>query len=137
MKKVLVVFLVFAYMNCYMGCTSTKIVQIGVEDNELNTNGNDMPLTIITYDSVHYYFEENSYTFKNDTLIGRGLKNNEEQMKWIKIPFGEIQKIHGEQKEYSSLKTVVLVVVLLGVVLFVLAWGTSAALSEMNVLEGS
>ena len=43
MKKVFIMFLVFAYLNCYMGCSSKKMIIFPV--NELYTESKEFDVT--------------------------------------------------------------------------------------------
>jgi len=82
MKKVFIVFLVFAYLNCYLGCYSSKTTVIpvgeftanskwvGVNFDELVKSTNKNSLKVITTDSTEYNFDANTYQFKNDKLYG-------------------------------------------------------------------
>ena len=125
MKKVLSVILVFAYLNCYMGCFNSTIVPVAVVENELDTKRNDMALQVVTVDSLHYIFEENSYRFINDTLIGKAQEiplfiyqqNYIEQKKWVKIALSEIYQMNKEVKKIEVLKT--FGVILTGCVVFI------------------
>jgi len=57
-KKVLIVFLIFAYMHCYLGCTTTRSYVVGGSElNESLNHGNEYPIQIITLDSTRYAFE--------------------------------------------------------------------------------
>ena len=96
-----------------MGCFNSTIVPVAVVENELDTKRNDMALQVVTVDSLHYIFEENSYRFINDTLIGKAQEiplfiyqqNYIEQKKWVKIALSEIYQMNKEVKKIEVLKT--------------------------------
>ena len=86
MKKLLIVLLIFAYMNCYFGC-ATKYV---FTDKELDTGTNNDNLIVVTKDSIHYYFDANMYRFENDSLDGIAKINDEEKKQRVKIALEDI-----------------------------------------------
>ena len=115
MKKVLIVFLIFAHMNCYLGCAKKFIIT----DKELDTETNDNNLFVsiknpvfhmripehdtkdstdsllnpyVPWDSLHYIFEANMYRFKNDSLDGIAILYNTEQKEMIKIALNDIAR---------------------------------------------
>ena len=69
MKKVFILFFVFAYMSCYLGCAA-ETQEIIVAYHELDKSTNDFPLKVMTMDSVKYYFAGEMYRFLGDTLDG-------------------------------------------------------------------
>ena len=99
MKKVFVVFLVFAYINCYFGCTTTKTLVRTVDDLH---SDDDVPLRFITRDSTYYVLEKGTYNVEEDTLIGKGWANKKGaylrtgENKWYKIPLNDIKQIKEE-----------------------------------------
>jgi hypothetical protein len=129
MKKVLIVFLVLAYMNCYLGCYNSSIVPLNVNDNAKEIENNEMALLFLMADSTRYYFEENSYTFKNDTIIGKAYKNNEAQKKWVKLARSETYQIYKEEKTFDILKSFGIVATV-GIVWFVVL--AAVSLSESS-----
>ena len=102
MKKVLIVFLVFAYLNCYMGCYKSTMVPVDAVENKLDTNKNDMALEVFTVDSLRYIFAKNSYRFINDTLVGKPPKNYKDQEKWAKIALSDIYQMNQEVEEIDA-----------------------------------
>ncbi len=53
MKKIFIIFLIFAFMNCYMGCIrETSKIEATYPSLEKSTN--DFPLEVMTEDSVVY-----------------------------------------------------------------------------------
>ena len=73
MKKVLTVFLIFAYVNCYMGCFRGTIKDDPSASNtisDLEKSGYDGGLTVMTTDSVIYTFDSDQYWFKNGSIDG-------------------------------------------------------------------
>lgn len=68
MKKVLIVFLMFAYAKCYMGCTSSKVIKVTYDDLDKSTN--DYSFEVMITDSVEFYFDTGMYRFLNDTIDG-------------------------------------------------------------------
>ena len=72
MKKVFIVLLVFAYLSCYLGCTTTKTLVRSVDDLD---DHNDLPLKLVTKDNTFYIFKEGNYNVQGDTLIGKAWGN--------------------------------------------------------------
>ena len=122
MKKVLIVFQIFAYLNCYFGCTTSRsFVVSGSELPESLDHGNKYPIQIITLDSTHYAFEKHTYRFKNDTLIAKG---------GIKIPLQDIATAYYLVKEIDVAPTLLLIilggVIVAGIIAFATwdpSWG--------------
>jgi hypothetical protein len=100
MKKVLVVFLVFAYMNCYLGCTTSK--KMIITDKEVDTGTNNDDLIVMTIDSTCYFFEANMYRFKNDSLDGIATIYGEEHKQRMKIALNDIIGIGDETTENKA-----------------------------------
>ena len=98
MKKVIIVLLIFAYMNCYLGCTSKVIIT----DKELDTGNNNDDLVVVTKDSIHYYFDANMYRFENDSLDGIAKINGDEQKQRVKIALEDIVRTGEVIKEIDS-----------------------------------
>jgi hypothetical protein len=98
MKKVLIVLLIFAYMNCYLGCTSKVIIT----DKEVDTETNNDDLIVVTKDSIHYYFDANMYRFENDSLDGIAKINGDEQKQRVKIALEDIVRTGEVIKEIDS-----------------------------------
>ena len=98
MKKVLIVLLIFAYMNCYLGCTSKVIIT----DKEVDTGTNNDDLIVVTKDSIHYYFDANMYQFKNDSLDGMAKINGDEQKQRVKIALEDIVRTGEVIKEIDK-----------------------------------
>ena len=98
MKKVLLVFLVFAYMNCYLGCTS----KVNITDKEVDTGTNNDDLIVVTKDSTHYYFDANMYRFENDSLDGIAKTNSDEQKQRVKIALEDIVRTGEVIKEIDT-----------------------------------
>ena len=51
MKKVIVLFMIFLYMNCYIGCTSINRVKRHTYD-EFDKSNNYEPIIVMTNDST-------------------------------------------------------------------------------------
>ena len=101
MKKIISAFLVLAYLNCYLGCTSTKILTVeGSELPESLNHSNEYALQIVTVDSARYAFEKHTYRFRNDTLIAK---------KGHKIPLNDIAQAVFITKETDTVPTLLLI----------------------------
>ena len=99
MKKLLTVFLIFAYINCYFSCSTTKTLVRTVDDLD---SDDEVPLRLITNDSTYPVLEKGTYYVKGDTLIGRGWANKKGaylrtgENKWHKIAIIDIMQINEE-----------------------------------------
>jgi len=106
MKKVLIVFLIFAYLNCYFGCTTTKTFSVGGSELPERLNqSNDYDLEIMTVDSVQYLFGAGMYRFNNDTLVGMIQENDGKVSNLIDIPLKNITRAEFNTVEVDAGKS--------------------------------
>jgi small nuclear ribonucleoprotein (snRNP)-like protein len=75
-----------------VACSSSKYVNT-IDHNQFK-DYKPNSIQVVTEDGLEYQFADSSYSFKGDTLFGKGINING---KWIpfegKIPFNEIEKI--------------------------------------------
>ncbi len=120
MKKVLIVFLIFAYLNCYFGCTTTKNFSVaGSELPESLNQSNKYDLEIMTVGSVQYLFGAGMYRFNNDTLIGMIQENTGKISSLVNIPLKNITRAEFNTVEvdaWQSARTTLIVVGVVGIV---------------------
>jgi hypothetical protein len=78
MKKVLIILIIIAYFNCYLGCSRTK--HTTYSSAELATN-NNRDIEVVTKESEKFRFKSNTYYTIGDTLVGQGytMIDDEEQ----------------------------------------------------------
>ena len=88
MNRVLIIFLVIAYFNLYLGCT-LKFVTIPYD--EIDKTSSQSTLKVMVTDSTEILFESGMYRFLNDTLEGTTKINGESQQ--IKLMKSEIQSV--------------------------------------------
>ena len=122
MQRVITAFIVIAYVNCQIGCTTW----VKKEENRLITNDND--LIVKLNNSEEIYFEANNYKVKEDTLFGMGglylsdttFYKNKHEVKRIShsVLTPEYRIVSGNEitelkaKEVNSSRTVWLVVII-------------------------
>jgi hypothetical protein len=83
MKKVLILLIVIAYFNSYLGCSSTK--HTSYSTSELATN-NKRDIEVVTKESEKFSFKRNTYQTIGDSLVGQGrLITGEEEQKLERI----------------------------------------------------
>ena len=101
MKKVFIVFLVFAYMNSYMGCapTPTKITRKTYD--EFDKSNIDESIIVMTKDSTEYYFEPLYYRFINVRIIGTAKIIDQSEEKTVNLARSEILSIGTLEVEYQ------------------------------------
>jgi len=116
MKKVFIVFLVSAYLNCYIGCVAKK-QEITVSYPDLDKSTNDFPLQVMTIDSTKYYFDADMYRFLGDTLDGIANVNGEPTR--IKLGSSQIVWVNTE-KVIAGAHLTVVGGIIIGVIL--VAW---------------
>jgi len=69
MKKVIIIFLLFAYMNGYLGCTKTVLRKTAASD--LNSTRSESKNIIVVIDSIKIEFDSKTCRIDNDTLMGK------------------------------------------------------------------
>jgi len=117
MKKVFIGFLVFAYMNCYLGCTTTNSVRVsGSELPETLNQSNDYPLEIVTVDSVKYSFGAKMYRFKSDTLIGMVQENDGKITELVNIALKNIARAEYNSEDVDVGQTALTTLTVFGIV---------------------
>jgi hypothetical protein len=97
MKKVFIFVLIFSYLNCYFGCTTTK--NLSIIDSELDTVNNDNDLIVQTIDDTAYFFNADMYRFKNDSLDGLGSVYGQENYQRLRIALNDIVGVGEEITE--------------------------------------
>ena len=133
MKKVLIVFLVFAYLNCYMGCTTTKVTTHTFD--EFDKSNNDKSITLMSKDSIKYHFDANMYRFLNDTINGVTEINGKSQR--IKLAKPEIVSIANLDNRLSTGGWIITGFVLIGLgYLLVILIGEATGKEELDAIVG-
>ena len=101
-RKFCIVFLLFALINLFFGCTSSKA--IWVNDFNPYTVKTEDPDNIIfkTIDSLEYHFSDTDFYIENDTLYGHVELDNK-QSKDIKIALSDIESIRFEYTNYTPI----------------------------------
>ena len=98
MKKVFIMFVAFAYLNCYLGCTKTALKEITTSD--LTSVRSQSQTFIVIKDSNAIEFQAQTCRIVEDTLIGKvNIVGGEKQS--YKIPLNEIDKIVLPEKEIT------------------------------------
>ena len=117
MKKVFIVFLIFAYLNCYMGCV--KSTPITVAFDELDRSTNDNPLVVMTKDSTEYYFDADMYRFLGDTLDGIARVNDQSER--VKLAGSDIVSISYSHSQVKEETFWLIGIIALGVIILIAA----------------
>jgi hypothetical protein len=100
MKKVLILFLLFAYVNCYIGCsTTTRLTRKNYD--EFNKAKIDEPVIVKTKDLNEYYFRPFNCHFYNDRITGTAKINDESEYKWVRLAGSDILSISIVQEDKS------------------------------------
>ena len=90
-KKVLISFLLIAFINFIAGCSSMHSVSISEYKQLEEDDGKQDEIYVTTKDGQEYYFAESNFYFENDTLYGKA--SFKELPFEGKIAFGEIESI--------------------------------------------
>ena len=119
MKKVFIMFLAFAYLNCYLGCTTTRVIRMGV--SELSEVNYDSDIEVVRNDSTNYFFRAGACRVIGDTLRGKIFQDGDPQSKLIKIPLKDIEQINVSTEEIKTFKTVLVTLLGVSLILVVIA----------------
>ena len=101
MKKVLITFIIIAYLNSYLGCMSTKTTSYSA--SALGTE-NELDMYVVTKDSEKYKLKSNTFKTIDDTLVGRGcaiIEGEEQKLKWVKIAVNDIGYGYSTEEQIS------------------------------------
>jgi hypothetical protein len=123
MKKVVTLFLIITYMNCYLGCYKTSVLQ------KPDVNTNDPKLSVTTNGGKKISFDSNMYKFVNDTLFGVGqelIKGESQKSQMMKIALADISSVEITE---SVDKAVYLII---GTILIMGAMAANAAYEKNN-----
>ena len=102
MKKVLIVIIIIAYFNSYLGCVSTKHTTYSA--SELKTN-NERDMDVVTKSSDKFRFKSYTYKINGDTLVGQGraiIQSDEQKLKRIKIALSDIAYCDSNEKHLNA-----------------------------------
>ena len=97
MKKILILLIILAYFNSYLGCMSTK--QSTYSSSELKKS-NRRDIEVVTKSSDKFIFKSYTYQTIGDTLVGQGraiIDNEEQKLRRINIALSDIA--YGVSKE--------------------------------------
>ncbi len=119
MNKVFVVLMVLAYLNCYLGCTTTTVIRMGV--SELSEVNYDSDIEVVLNDSTNYFFRAGACRVIGDTLRGKIFQDGHPQSKLIKIPLTDIEQINVSTEEIKTFETISLTLLGVSVILVVIA----------------
>ena len=100
MKKVLIVFLVFAYLHCYLGCTKTVFKEYPISDlgSAVRSARAGSQIIIVIKDSTMIEIQAQTCRVINDTLIGK-LKIGGGEAEHYSIALSDIDSIAIPDKE--------------------------------------
>jgi len=90
MEKVLIIFIIVAYFNSYLGCSSSRHTTYSA--SELTTN-NEHDIDVVTKESEKFRFRSNTYQIIGDSLVGQGrviIGDKEQKLERINIALKDI-----------------------------------------------
>ena len=94
-KKILISFLVFAFINFIAGCSSFHSVSVSEYKQVEEEEGKPIEIYVKTKTNLWYHFTNSNFYIENDTLYGRGelLLSDEEGMINTKIALSDIESM--------------------------------------------
>ena len=115
MKKVLIVFFIFAYVNCYFSCTSKQQNIIRIDYDNFDKSNTDENIIVMSKDSMEYHFQANKYRFLNDSIEGFINKTGKSQ----RVALAKSDIIYITKDKDSSDRYTIELIVAIGLVVLV------------------